>query len=86
MNQFLIYLNPVIIFLPCNVVKEKLILAGRGGGAFLKMSPLTWERLFDSRVDRPQSQLDSNLRNLTAKLDWLLQSKTGGQRFFKCSW
>ena len=32
MNQFLIYLNPVIIFLPWNVVKEKLTLAGRGGG------------------------------------------------------
>ena len=27
-----IYLNPVIIFLPRNVVKEKLTFAGRGGG------------------------------------------------------
>ena len=27
LNQFLIYLNPVIIFLPWNVVKEKLTLA-----------------------------------------------------------
>ena len=35
----------MIIFLPWNVVKEKLILAG--GGALLKMSPLAFESLFD---------------------------------------
>ena len=38
----------MIIFLPWNVVKEKLILAG--GGALLKMSPLAFESLFDFRA------------------------------------
>ena len=45
-----------------------------------------------SRLDRPQSQLDSylrNLRNLTAKLDWLAQTPSASFYFhnmfcFKC--
>ena len=43
----------MIIFLPWNVVKEKLILAGRGGisnPGLLKMSPLAFESLFDFRA------------------------------------
>ena len=48
LNQFLIYLNPVIIFFALECFQRKVDSCW--GGAFLKMSPLAWETLFDFRA------------------------------------